>query len=227
MPPETPRIFPLGESAVTVEFGNVISIELNQQALALAAQVEANPFPGFIEALPAYASTTVFFDLYKVRRNFPGDSTAFAAVVREVEKALENLSGVPSAERDVIDIPGQFDEEHGPDLRFVAEHAGLPTNNIIEIFTSQVYRVFMLGFLPGFAYMGEVDERIAIERKASPRSKVPKGSIGIAGRQTGIYSLESPGGWQIIGSTDILLFDRDSETPTFLMPGDLVRFVSV
>ena len=118
-----------------------------------------------------------------------------------------------------------FDEVSGPDLPLVAAKSGLSVNEVVELFTSSAYRVFMIGFLPGFAYMGEVDERIALPRKQQPRQVVPKGSIGIAGRQTGIYPLESPGGWQLIGRTEVELFTPYAERPTLLQPGDLVRFV--
>jgi KipI family sensor histidine kinase inhibitor len=121
----------------------------------------------------------------------------------------------------------RFDDGSAPDLGFVAESSGLSREKVIEIFVSVTYRVYMLGFLPGFSYMGEVDDRIATERKETPRLSVPKGSVGIAGKQTGIYSLESPGGWQIIGRTTAKLFTPRAERPSLLQPGDQVRFVAV
>jgi KipI family sensor histidine kinase inhibitor len=124
----------------------------------------------------------------------------------------------------LIEIPVCFDERYALDLNFVASSNDLSPDKVIEIFLAVTYRVYMLGFLPGFSYMGEVDRRIATPRKSSPRLKVPKGSVGIAGKQTGIYSLESPGGWQIIGRTDIELFTPQAESPTFLHAGDSVRF---
>ena len=138
--------------------------------------------------------------------------------------ALQNLNDAPESEPRLIEIPVDFGEEFAPDLDFVASINNLAPEKVIEIFTTQTYRVYMLGFLPGFAYMGEVDEQIAAPRKDSPRLKVQKGSVGIAGRQTGIYSLESPGGWQIIGKTDIEMFTPEAKTPTFLQPADLVKF---
>lgn len=124
----------------------------------------------------------------------------------------------------MVKIPVNFAPGCALDLEFVAERNNLTRREIIEIFTAQNYRVFMLGFLPGFAYLGEIDRRISTPRKPSPRLKVPKGSIGIAGRQTGIYPLESPGGWQIIGRTDLEIFDVKKENPTLLQVGDLVKF---
>ncbi|HEX8638388.1 MAG TPA: 5-oxoprolinase subunit PxpB, partial [Pyrinomonadaceae bacterium] len=140
------------------------------------------------------------------------------------ENALPNLTGIKKGNARLVEIPVYFDDESAPDLRFVAETNNLSPNEVIEIFTSQIYRVYMLGFLPGFAYMGEIDDRIAAPRKTSPRLKVPAGSVGIAGRQTGIYPFASPGGWQIIGRTDVDLFTPNRENPTYLRAGDSVKF---
>jgi inhibitor of KinA len=126
-----------------------------------------------------------------------------------------------------IEIPVKFDREVGPDLEFVTQQSGLDSEEVVRIFTGTTYRVFMLGFLPGFSYLGKVDEQIATPRRDSPRLSVPKGSVGIAGNQTGIYSLESPGGWQIIGRTETELFTPKNKQPCLLAPGDRVRFVSV
>ncbi|CAN5284369.1 5-oxoprolinase subunit PxpB [soil metagenome] len=219
------RFISLGDSALTVEFGNVISVELNDAAIALSNRLSQNPFPGFIESVPAYASTSIFFDISVVRRNFPGFPDAFQAVSSIVDQALENLETTASSPSRLVEIPVRFDPEAGPDLNIVAEQAGLSRESVIEIFTGTIYRVFMLGFLPGFSYMGEVDGRIAMPRKNTPRAVVPKGSVGIAGKQTGIYSLASPGGWQIIGRTAVDMFTPDYESPCMLRPGDNVRFM--
>lgn len=219
-----PKILPLGDAALTVSFGNAISLELNEKVLRLARSIENNQFTGFIEIVPAYSSLSVFYDVFKVRNEFPDFETAFAAVKNFVENALHNLSDLPEKEMRLIEIPVSFDEKHALDLEFVAAVNNLEKDEIIEIFTSKIYRVFLLGFLPGFAYMGELDARISAPRKDAPRQKVPRGSVGIAGRQTGIYSLESPGGWQIIGKTDLELFTPENENPTFLQAGDSVRF---
>jgi inhibitor of KinA len=221
------KIFPLGENALTIEFGNTISVELNNRALLLATHFEQHPFSGFIEAVPAYASATIFYDTIVVRSVFPRLPTAFEAVRYLVEVAESELEETSDASSRLIEIPVSFDKDSALDLEYVAEHSGLSSAEIIGVFTSQTYRVYMLGFLPGFAYMGEVDERIAVPRKETPRVKVPKGSVGIAGRQTGIYPLESPGGWQIIGRTEIEMFTLDSEFPCLLRPGDNVKFVDI
>ncbi|CAN5205167.1 5-oxoprolinase subunit B [soil metagenome] len=220
-----PRIFPLSTDALTVEFGNEISEKLNRRAVNLSRYFEENRFNGFIETFPAYASLTIFYDLYKVKKAFPAFSTAFAAVKDLVENALEILCETEEIKSSLVEIPVSFATEFAPDLEFVSETKNLLPEKVIEIFTSRIYRVFMLGFLPGFAYLGKVDERIAVPRKDSPRVKVPKGSVGIAGQQTGIYPLESPGGWQIIGRTNLEMFTPESENPCLLQVGDLVKFI--
>ena len=227
MPNESYRIFPLGDSALTVEFGNVISPELNQKAIALANRIENYPFPGLIETVPAYATTTIFYDVIEVRRSFPDFPTAFEAVKRVVSGMAADLDVSTEADSRLIEIPVIFDRESEFDLGHVADEHGLSIDQVIDIFTSTTYRVYMLGFLPGFSYMGEVDERIATPRKENPRMRVPKGSVGIAGKQTGIYSLESPGGWQIIGRTEVEMFTPEEENPTYLRPGDKVKFLEV
>lgn len=227
MPNESYRIFPLGDSALTVEFGNAISPELNQKAIALANRIENNPFPGLVETVPAYTTTTIFYDLLVVRQSFSEFPTAYEAVRRLVSGLVEDIDVSNSEDARTVEIPVIFDRESEFDLSYVAAEHGLSIDQVIDIFTSTTYRVYMLGFLPGFSYMGEVDERIATPRKENPRMRVPKGSVGIAGKQTGIYSLESPGGWQIIGRTEVEMFTPEEENPTYLRPGDKVKFLEV
>ncbi|MFL6374360.1 MAG: 5-oxoprolinase subunit PxpB [Pyrinomonadaceae bacterium] len=219
------RIFPLGDSALTVEFGNEISVELNERAIAVSNYFETHPFPAFIETVPAYASTTIFYDIARVRQAFPEAATAFQIVRELVEEALKQPPTSAATASRTVEIRVHFNADSALDLQYVADHRGLNPREVIDIFTSRTYRVFMLGFLPGFTYMAEVDERIATQRKDAPRSLVPKGSVGIAGKQTGIYSLDSPGGWQIVGRTDVAMFTPDGERPALLRPGDQVKFV--
>ena len=220
-----PKIFPLGDNCVTADFGNEISVELNNKAVSLAHHFAKDPFPGLIETVPAYASLSIFYNITEVRKSFGEFESAFAAVRWLIEAALEYPDEVSETETRSIEIPVDFGVSAALDINFVAEHAGISPSEVIDIFTSKNYRVYMLGFLPGFAYMGEVDARIAVPRKDSPRTKVPKGSVGIGSRQTGIYPLESPGGWQIIGQTNVEMFSPDRDSPCLLAPGDEVRFV--
>jgi inhibitor of KinA len=221
---DSPKIFPLSESSLIVEFGGEISVELNERAVALADHLHADPFPGYIESVPCYASTAVFYDLLTVKRGFPDASTAFDAVQEMIKSVLDSLRPKTDQEHRQIEIPVSFTEDDALDLPFIAESAGLSQSEVIDIFTSTIYRVFMLGFLPGFTYMGEIDERIAVPRKQAPRLKVPPGSVGIAGRQTGIYPFESPGGWQILGRTNTDIFLPNNDPPCLFRPGDQVRF---
>jgi inhibitor of KinA len=211
----------LSENALLVEFGREISVELNDRVLAFADVVEREPFPGFVEVVPAYASAAVYFDPAVVR--LTEDDPPLVSVVRHIETLLSSGEVLARFESRMIDIRVRFD---GEDLNWIAETKGLSVTDVVDIFLSKTYRVFMLGFLPGFAYMGEVDERIAVPRRASPRTSVPKGSVGIAGRQTGVYPLESPGGWQLIGRTSVEMFTPDAEEPCLLRAGDEVRFIA-
>jgi inhibitor of KinA len=220
------QIFSLGDNALTIGFGNIISPELNDLVLAADAALNRAPFSGFIETVPAYSSISVFYDVLKVRKNYPEKLTANETIKALVNSRLQDISQVTHQQSRLIEIPVSFAAEDAPDLDLLAEAKGLSRAEAIEIFTGQTYRVFLLGFLPGFSYMGEVDERIAMPRKETPRTHVPKGSVGIAGRQTGIYSLDSPGGWQIIGRTALEMFLPAEDPPSRLRAGDTVRFVS-
>lgn len=214
------RIIPLSESAVVVEFGRSISIELNDRALSLAASLETDPFPGFVEAVPAYASTTVFYEPDVLLKSALSISNVLSA----------RTAALSTGERGTVDrveIPVDFSAESALDIDDICSRTGFSRDDFIERFLARSYRVFMIGFLPGFAYMGEVDESIAVPRKQTPRTSVPKGSVGIAGRQTGIYPLESPGGWEIIGRTNVDIFTPDTETPSLLKPGDEVKFTRI
>lgn len=218
------KIFSLGENALTIDFGSEISLELNGRVLRLDDFLARNGFAGFIETVPAYGSLTIFYDVFTVRKNFPAFPTAFAAVKAVVENALPNLPEIERVASRLVKIPVCFDAESALDLDSVAARNNLTRERVLEIFLARTYRVFMLGFLPGFAYLGELDERIAAPRRSAPRLKVPRGSVGIAGRQTGVYPFESPGGWQIIGRTRHELFTPQAENPTVLQAGDLVKF---
>jgi KipI family sensor histidine kinase inhibitor len=185
------------------------------RAIAIAAHVRTRALAGVRDVVSTFQSVAVFFDPLAT------DVAAVAAALHEVAEGSYVVSGV-SRTRDVPVVYGGY---AGPDLGEVAAHAGLTPEAVIERHASKTYRVFMLGFVPGFAYMGSVDEAIAAPRRATPRVRVRAGSVGIAGRQTGIYPRESPGGWQIIGRTPLQLFDPDRTPPALFAPGDQVRFV--
>jgi inhibitor of KinA len=219
------KISPLGDGALTIDLGNTISLDLNTRAISLAERISSRPFAGFIESVPAYASVAVHYNVSKVRHAYPEFPTAFDAVKEHVMSAALEPDDRRDEETRVVEIPVDFSIDAALDLEVVAEFSGLDQQGVIDLFLSKTYRVYMLGFLPGFAYMGTVDNRIAIPRRSTPRKSVPKGSVGIAGNQTGIYPLESPGGWQIIGRTSLEMFNPSSDVPCLLRPGDEVRFV--
>jgi inhibitor of KinA len=218
------KIFPLSDNAITIDFGNVIDEKINDLVMELFRLCSENSFVGMIEAVPAYASLTIFYDVVKVRKANSSYKTAFGFVENYLTEILQKVDNQVKRAINLIEIPVIYD---GEDLAFVAESNNLSIEEVIEIHTTPKYRVFMMGFLPGFAYMGGLDARIATPRKATPRTKVPAGSVGIAGNQTGIYPSESPGGWQLIGRTELPLYTPNSQEITLLKAGDLVKFIRI
>ncbi|WP_456366770.1 5-oxoprolinase subunit PxpB [Thermococcus sp.] len=211
-----PEIKPVGDSALLVSFGEVIDDEVNSRVHAIARAMEKADFEWLVETVPAYSSLLVIYDPLKV---------SYAEVEASIGPLL-NAEG-RAFEGRLVEIPVVYGSSYGPDIEFVANYNGLNVDSVIEIHSRPVYRVYFIGFLPGFAYLGGIDERIATPRLEKPRLKVPAGSVGIAGRQTGIYPLESPGGWRLIGRTPLRLFDPKREKPTLLQPGDRVKFVPI
>lgn len=208
-----------GESMLLVEFEPRIDPEVNQRAIELARRLEARAAAGIRDIVPGYCTVGVHFDPL---------STDLAALERAVADAGAGLDGpVTLADRPAIEIPVVYGGADGPDLARVAEFAGCSEEEVVRRHASMTYRVYMLGFVPGFAYMGRVDASIAAPRHRVPRERVPAGSVGIAGAQTGVYPISTPGGWQLIGRTDLSMFDASRTPPNRLAPGDLVRFVAV
>jgi inhibitor of KinA len=191
--------------------------------IALQQAFAENHFRGFIETVPAYSSLAVFYDAAQVRTENKVDN-AFEFVKAVAEKLADELTGSGLIKRKQITVPVYY---NGEDLEYVASQHGLSKKEVISIHTAKSYRVFMIGFLPGFAYMGTLDEGIATPRKSSPRVKVPAGAVGIAGFQTGIYPFESPGGWQLIGQTPLRVFDKQKDEPCLFKAGDEIKFIAV
>ncbi|HEX7934661.1 MAG TPA: 5-oxoprolinase subunit PxpB [Paraburkholderia sp.] len=207
-----PKIFPLGDAALVCEAPPPARLDCQRRVWA-AAEV-ARDWPHVLEVVPGMNNLTLVFDPLEADRD------ALAIRLRETWNAVGE---VPGAGREVA-IPVQYGGEFGPDLAEVANHTGLSMREVVERHSSGDYVVFFLGFQPGFAYMGGLDEALHTPRRASPRLEVPAGSVGIGGEQTGIYPAASPGGWQLIGRTDLPLFDPARRPPTLLQPGDRVRF---
>lgn len=220
-------IFPLGDTALTIDFGNSIDDSINHKVLALFHSIKQNRLPGIIELVPAYSSLTVYYDVLQTKKIYPQYKTAFDALsVTLAGKLKEPLSDTIINE-ELIRIPVCYDPEFALDMEELVKAKNISAEDIIRIHTSKLYTVYMLGFLPGFTYMAKVDDSISIPRKPVPRIKVEAGSVGIAGLQTGVYPLASPGGWQIIGRTPLRLFNAGSESFTLLKPGNKVQFYSI
>jgi len=221
------KISPLGDNAVIIDFGNVIDESINKLVHSVFFRLQNEPIPGMIETIPAYSSLTIFYDVFVARENMINkNETAFNWISDQLKKYIgtENLeTGDPEL---LIDIPVCYDKEYGTDLDFISSRNNISVEEIIHLHSSTIYRVYMLGFLPGFAYMGLVDEKISSPRKQQP-TLVEPGSVGIAGRQTGIYPFKSPGGWEIIGRTPLKLFDKEKVNPVLFKPGDNVKFHSI
>ena len=184
----------------------------------------AKPFPGFVESVPAYASLAVFYDAVFINNNQQQIISAFDFAKICVAKIAAEINNRSSKMEKKISIPVYY---NGEDLEYVSGMHQLNTEEVIKIHTAVTYRVFMTGFLPGFAYMGTVDEKIITPRKDTPRLHVAAGSVGIAGAQTGIYPLDSPGGWQIIGTTPLKIFNKEKINPCLLNAGDSVQFIPI
>lgn len=213
-----PRFLLAGDSALVVEFGDEISEEVNHKVHALAYVLEKNPLPGLGEAVPTYRSLLIHYDPLRL----PCDDVK--ALVADLLQKCEEIS-LP--EPRVIEVPVVYGGEFGPDIQFVAEHNGLSVEEVIRLHSGVTYTVYMLGFSPGFTYLGGLPEVLATPRLPTPRKLVPAGSVGIAGAQTGIYPIATPGGWRLIGRTPLRLFDPTQEPPVPLRPGDRLRFVPI
>ncbi|CAB3737712.1 5-oxoprolinase subunit PxpB [Paraburkholderia rhynchosiae] len=207
-----PQIFPLGDAALVCEASPPATLDCQRRVWA-AAEV-ARDWPHVLEVVPGMNNLTLVFDPLEADRD---------ALTSRLLEAWDAVSEAPALGRQV-EIPVQYGGEFGPDLAAVANHTGLSVREVVERHSSGEYVVFFLGFQPGFAYMGGLEAALHTPRRASPRLEVPAGSVGIGGEQTGIYPATSPGGWQLIGRTELPLFDPTRRPPTLLQPGDRVRF---
>ena len=208
-------IRPVGDSAVLIALGDGIDPQVNRRVHALADLISSGPLTGLGECVPSYTGLLLHYDPLQIE---------YSTVHRLVQDFIHRLPEVIAWNPRVMEIPVVYGGEYGPDLAFVAEHAGLSPREVIRLHVAGVYPVYMMGFTPGFPYLGGLDPRLAAPRLETPRKAVPAGSVGIAGEQTGVYPLESPGGWRIIGRTPLGLFDLGVEPPCLLAPGDEVHF---
>jgi inhibitor of KinA len=214
----TPRIVQAGDSVLIVELEERIDPAVNATAIAIADAVQTRQLTGVLDVVPTYRSVAVYFDPLR---------TDYDALHALLERQPEETAPDTAAGRAPLRIPVCYGGDLGPDLEAVAAFAALSADEVVRLHSASTYRVFMLGFVPGFAYMGIVDERIAAPRHATPRLRVPVGSVGIAGVQTGIYPAETPGGWHIVGRTAVKPFDATRAEPFLLTAGDLVQFYAI
>lgn len=224
--PPAYKIFALTDTALTIDFGNRISNEINDIVISLFKKLQRHPIEGLTEVVPAYSSLTIYYDMVSLRKKVPAEKTVFEWMKNEALKFLQQEKEICQVEKKMVKIPVCYEKEFAPELEWASSQLKISTEELIHIHTSKTYRVYMLGFLPGFAYMGEVDEKIVLPRKPQP-VQVAAGSVGIAGKQTGVYPLNSPGGWQIIGRTAVKMFSKNEKEITAVKAGDSVQFYSI
>ena len=211
-----PKIMPLGDAALLIQLGDEIVISINQRVHAFAAVLDASPIEGLVETVPAYGTLILHYD--------PLILTC-AKISKWVRAKLDQVEDTKLRKPRQVQIPVRYGGEFGVDLEFVASNCGLSVGDVIRLHSTRTYTVYMMGFTPGFPYMGKLDGAIVTPRLQTPRTHVPAGTVAIAGFQTGIYPIDSPGGWQLIGWTSLRLFDLESESPFLFSPGDEVKFV--
>ena len=213
---DEPLFLPAGDQALVVELGETISPEINRRVHDLMQSLESQDIVGVTDLVPTYRSLLVQYDPMQV------SYSGLQGSIAEIERSLVDRSEKKTR---VVHIPTLYAGEYAPDLSFVAEHAGLTTEEVVKAHSGTNYLIYMIGFTPAFPYLGGLSEALVTPRLSTPRTETPAGSVGIAGSQTGVYPVASPGGWRIIGRTPLRLFDPEREPPSLLTAGDYVRFV--
>ena len=214
-------MLPAGERGLVVEMGTLISPTVNARVQRLAKRLSQRNLKGVIEVVPTYRSLLVYFDPLTVSRS---------QLIETIHQTISSEAGPEAAEREgvrVVHVPVSYGGEFGPDLDYVGQHNGLSVEEVITIHSSKPYLVYMLGFTPGFPYLGGMSDKIATPRLEQPRAKIPQGSVGIAGAQTGLYPVESPGGWRLIGRTPLNPFVPGAASPFLFAAGDYLRFLPI
>jgi inhibitor of KinA len=221
-------IFSIGDQAVSLELdSDVVDSSIHELVLLIKNSVEEHPFDGLLDIVPGYRSVSVIFDLYQlISSGITGRAADFVSdkLKAAYESAITKHGKYITRE---IRIPVCYDEKFGLDLDYVSRHNKITREEIVQLHIGQSYKVYLVGFLPGFPYMGFVDKSLEVPRRDIPRTIVHAGSVGLAGRQTGIYPFDSPGGWQIIGRTPLTLFNPLKYPPVLIESGDMVSFYKI
>lgn len=208
-----------GDKSIVVEFGNLISEEINKKVVSLMEAIENSDINDFIDEMtPTYRSLMINYNPLKID---------FDSLLKEVKLLEKNIKSSGTIKKNIIEIPVLYGGEYGPDIENIAKHNNLSIEEVIKIHSEKEYLIYMLGFTPGFPYLGGMDERIETPRLKAPRTKIPGGSVGIASKQTGVYPIDSPGGWQLIGRTPLKLYDPDKESPILLKAGNYIKFIPI
>jgi KipI family sensor histidine kinase inhibitor len=208
----------MGDRGLLLEFGDEISHEVNEKVRRMALAIQAETIEGIVETVPTYHSLLILYNPLTLPLDELKD---------RVQKIEEELQEIPLPEPKLTRVPAVYGGDYGPDLEFVAQYHRITQEEVIRLHCSKPYFIYMIGFMPGYPYMGELPESLITPRLKTPRLSVPKGSVAIAQRQTGIYSMESPGGWHLIGRTPLELFDPERNPPSLLQMGDLVQFYPI
>lgn len=219
------EIFSLGDHSLTLQTGDKISLPVNAKMVTMAEWLRQQHITGLQDAIPSYNSVTIIYDVYPIRKSGAPDAAAF---MRErLKEAWQKAVPAPRTALPVNRLPVCYEEPYCLDKQEVMQATGLHWEDIVKLHSERVYQVFLLGFLPGFPYMGVLPDVLKVARKETPRQQVPAGSVGIAAGQTGIYPVSSPGGWCILGCTPVPMFDPSQEHPTYFAAGDQVQFYPV
>lgn len=212
-----PRLMPSGDTALVIEFGDTIDRAINARVIALADRIWNAKIAGVVEMVPTFRSLMVHYD---------PDVILYGELAAQIQAMLTGLEAVEHANR-LWTLPTCFGGEYGPDLDEVAQRTGLSPAQVIATLTAETYQVYCIGFLPGWPYMGDVPDKLSLPRRENPRTKVPMGAVCIAQKMTGVYPLESPGGWHLLGRTPVRMFDKRRRHSVLLSPGDEVRYAPI
>ncbi len=212
------KLLTAGDSSILLQFGNTIDPAINRKIAATVQLMREQHINGVTDVIPAFCSLLINYDPRVI---------SYEQIKRRMEALVKIDVTAGDTRKRVFEIPVCYGGEYGPDIQNIADHAGLSVEEVIQIHTSRDYLIYMLGFLPGFTYLGGLDERIHTPRLANPRIRIPAGSVGIGGSQTGIYPMDSPGGWQLMGMTPVKTYDPDREVPILVEAGDYIRFVAI